>query len=378
MNRVLHLGKYFPPFLGGIEKVAVDLVDGINDDNFSSDILCCDHCLNRNTDHVVEHKKYRLFRAKTYCVVASTPISLDYIILLKKIHSNYDIIHVHLPNPLANLALFLVRPKAKIILHWHSDIVKQQILLKFYSPLLKWLLNRSDKIIATSPKYIDESSFLPFYRNKTLSIPIGIDIGDIPCDHMLVQAIKNKYPDNIIVFSLGRLVYYKGFEVLIEAIASIRQKVIVLIGGTGAEFEALKAKINNLQLENKVMLLGNIPFKELGAYYAACDIFCLPSIAPSEAFGVVQIEAMGFGKPVISCNIYGSGVSWVNRNMISGVTVTPSDSKELSDAIVRLSTDKELHAKLSDGALKRYKDKFQKIQMISNTRQLYCSTLIGH
>ena len=332
-------------------------------------------CSNHNKGNAFSEIPYKTYRSHTFKVIASTPLSCSLITTLRKIQDNYDIIHVHLPNPMANLAIFLTQPKAKIILHWHSDIIKQKSLLILYSPLQSWLLKRADKIVITTPTYLEESNTLKKYKNKITCIPIGIDSQELSIDRNTLNVLKNKYQGNKIVFSLGRLVYYKGFEYLIDAARFLPNDIIILIAGIGELKEKLQDQIFNHNLQNKVKLLGKIPFEELGAYYELCDIFCLPSTERSEAFGVVQIEAMAFEKPIISTSIQGSGVDWVNLNDVSGIIVPPKDANKLAETIIELLTNEKKYQQLSVGAKKRYEEVFTKDKMVDSFKSLYLEIL---
>ncbi|WP_454985460.1 glycosyltransferase [Capnocytophaga gingivalis] len=369
--KILHIGKYYPPYFGGIEKVNYDIVEGLNMNGVQTDVLCSNH----NKGNAFSEVPYKTYRTHTLKFIASTPLSYSIITTLKKIQDNYDIIHVHLPNPMANLAIFITRPKAKIILHWHSDIINQKNLLKLYSPLQAWLLKRANKIVITTPTYLEGSDTLKKYKNKIVCIPIGIDNKELFIDQNTLNNLKNKYKGYKIIFSLGRLVYYKGFEYLIEAARSLPNDIIILIAGIGELKEKLQQQISKHNLQDRVKLLGKIPFKELGAYYQLCDIFCLPSTERSEAFGVVQIEAMAFGKPIISTSIKGSGVDWVNLNDVSGIIVPPKDTNKLAEAVTALLTDEEKYQWLSIGAKKRYEEEFTKDKMVNSFKNLYLEIL---
>ena len=137
----------------------------------------------------------------------------------------------------------------------------------------------------------------------------------------------------------------------------------------------MQDQIFNHNLQNKVKLLGKIPFEELGAYYELCDIFCLPSTERSEAFGVVQIEAMAFEKPIISTSIQGSGVDWVNLNDVSGIIVPPKDANKLAETIIELLTNEKKYQQLSVGAKKRYEEVFTKDKMVDSFKSLYLEIL---
>ena len=208
---------------------------------------------------------------------------------LRKINKEYDIIHIHHPDPMACLALFLSGYKGPVVLHWHSDILKQKMLLKLYSPLQNWLLRRAKVIVGTTPVYVQESPFLENIQRKVISVPIGIDeMKPVPGR---VAQIKERYAGKKIIFSLGRLVEYKGYEYLIKASQKLNDDYIILIGGKGPLQEYLQSLIDELGVRKKVKLLGFIDDKDLPDYFGACDLFCLSSIWKTEAFGIVQIEA---------------------------------------------------------------------------------------
>ena len=204
------------------------------------------------------------------------------------------------------------------------------MLLRLYTPLQNWLLRRAKVIVGTTPVYVKESPFLENIQRKVTSIPIGIDeMKPIP---ERVAQIKERYAGKKIIFSLGRLVEYKGYEYLIQAARRLTDDYVILIGGRGPLQEYLQALIDELGVADRVKLLGFIEDDDLPDYFGACDLFCLSSILKTEAFGIVQIEAMSCGKPVIAMNIPESGVSWVNISSFSGINVKTHSSPPLSAA----------------------------------------------
>ena len=232
-------------------------------------------------------------------------ISPGMISTLRKICREYDIIHVHHPDPMACLALLCSGYKGRVLLHWHSDIQKQKMLLRLYRPLQDWLLRRAEIVVGTSPVYLAESPYLKKVQDKTVCLPIGVE--PMRPAEKEVEAIQKKYRGKKIVFSLGRLVHYKGYRFLVEAARYLDGSYIILIGGTGVLKEELQAEIETLGLQKRVELLGRVSDEELPAYYGACKVFCLSSVQKTEAFGIVQIEAMSCGKPVVATDIPGSG-----------------------------------------------------------------------
>jgi len=358
--KILQLGKFYPPDVGGIETAIYNITEELNKRGIKCDVLCSNSKRGYKKEIIDRGSyKYIVYRTKSYGKIASTSITPQMIFKLKEIIDNYDIIHLHHPDPMANFALFLVNPKKqKIVIHWHSDIIKQKFALKFYRPLLNWMLKKADVIIGTSPKYIKESEQLKDFKNKCIAIPLGIKKEDLKVDKEKIKEIKKKFENKKIIFSLGRFIYYKGFEYLIESSKYLPDNYVIIIGGDGELRKKYEKLIMNNNLLNKVFLIGKIPQTHLGSYYKACDLFCLPSIEKSEAFGLVIVEAMSFGKPVVATNIKGSGVSWVNQNGVTGLNVEPKNSKALADAIRFICENPEIYIKMSKNALKRFEEKF--------------------
>ena len=365
--RVLQLGKYFPPYVGGIETIIFNLTEELNKRGIKTDVLCSNFkkYYKKETD-----RGYIVYKTKRYGELLSTPITPQLIFKLKKIISDYDIIHVHHPNPIANLALFFAKPKEqKIVLHWHSDIIKQKLTLKLYLPLLKWLVKKANIILATNPQIIKHSSILKLNQEKCIIIPLGTVKPKI--NNHIFSSLKKFHKNKKIIFSLGRFVYYKGFEYLIESAKYLTNDIIILIGGSGplkAKYEKLIRKYN---FKDKVHLIGKIPSQNLGSYYKACDLFCLPSIEKSEAFGLVMVEAMSFGKPVVATKIEGSGVSWVNQHQITGLNVPPKNPKALAEAFTYILENENVYQQFSRNALKRYETEFTLEKMIDRVINVY-------
>ena len=182
--------------------------------------------------------------------------------------------------------------------------------------------------------------------------------------------IRKTYEGKKIVFTMGRLVPYKGYGYLIESAKYLDDSWMILIGGSGPMKDELQSAIDAGGLASKVKLLGRVPDDKVSAYYTACDIFCLSSIMKTEAFGIVQIEAMSLGRPVVATKIPGSGVSWVNDDGVSGVNVEPRDPEALANAFCEITSSQEKYRKYSDGALARFNSLFTSDVMI--TRQLTC------
>lgn len=365
--KILEIGKFYP-IRGGVEKVMYDLTEGLSDMGVACDMLCA--TTENHPGGIIQlNSKGRIIAIPTKIKLAATTIAPAMINWMRKNAHLYDIIHIHHPDPMAALSLFLSGYKGKVVLHWHSDIVKQKTLLKFYEPLQKWLIRRSDIILGTSPVYVEHSPFLRKEQDKVSYLPIGVS--PMPTDEQSVTELREQYQGKKIVFTLGRLVKYKGYEYLIQAAQYLKDDVVVLIGGIGPEKNKLQQLIDTLHLSDKVKLLGFIHEKQMAKYFHGCHLFCLSSIMKTEAFGIVQIEAMSCAKPIVSTHIEGSGVSWVNADNISGLVVPICDVVQLAEAISRILDDKVLYQKLSEGAQKRYEQEFTLSEVVVRCKAIF-------
>ena len=355
--RVLQLGKFYP-ILGGVEKVMWELTEGLGRAGIDCDMLCAG-----NTSQIIPINEHaRCICIKALFKAAATMISPVMITYLRRHCAEYDIIHIHHPDPMAVLALRLSGYKGKVVLHWHSDILKQRILLKFYLPLQNWVVNRANTIVGTSPVYVQESPYLQGVQDKLTYLPIGVDP---------LPEVKTEPGEYITVFSLGRLVGYKGYKYLVEAAKYLPDNYRIVIGGEGPLKQELQEQIKAEGLETKVSLLGRVPQEKLPELFASCSVFCLSSIWKTEAFGIVQIEAMSCGKPVVATRIPRSGVPWVNEHGCSGLNVEPCDAKALADAIMQVTSDPDTYQRFCKGARDRYRALFTKQAMIENCIEIY-------
>lgn len=369
--KILQLGKFYP-IHGGVEQVMYWLAKGFSTKGIHCDMLAASS--DNKDDDVVLNDKCTIFKAKTLFKAKATMFSWAMITKLRKIKNDYDIIHVHHPDPMACAALFFSGYKGKVILHWHSDILKQRILFIAYKPWQNWLIRRSDLILCTTPTYLTSSEHLVNAADKGKVLPIGTN--QLQADSLVTQQIRERYNHKKIIFSLGRLVGYKGFEYLIDAAKYLSDDYVIVIGGRGPLKNDLKEQIRRNHLENKVHLVGLIPNKELASYYDAAKLFCLSSIEKTEAFAIVQIEAMSRKKPVVATNIPGSGVAWVNQHEYSGLNVEIKNPQQLAQAIQQICDDEEIYQQYSARAYQRFLDNFTMDKMISSC-ETYYNTLLS-
>jgi glycosyltransferase involved in cell wall biosynthesis len=330
-------------------------------------------CANTGPRSVLERSAggYAVCRAASYGTVLSTSVAPALAWHLARLAGRHDILHVHMPDPAAALALWLVRPRARLVLHWHSDVIRQRAALRLYAPLQNWLLARADAVIATSEPYAQASDALQPWRAKVQVIPIGISDNAASAQAVEAAAIRRQVRQRRIVFALGRMTYYKGFEVLIDAATRLPDDVAVLIGGDGELFDHYRHLVAARGLAGKVQLLGHIPDAQLPSHFEACDVFCMPSTVRAEAYGVAMLEAMVMAKPIVATDIAGSAVPWVNVHGRTGLNVAVGDSAALADALMAMLDDPARRAEFGRQARQRYLDNFTAALMTQRTLALY-------
>ena len=376
LMRILQLGKFYP-IRGGVEKVMWDLTRGLAAEGHTCDMLCASYDGAKEVqilrfaqnDKKAQNDKGRCIVLPCRHQAAGTMLCPQMIGWLRRHASEYDLIHVHHPDPMACLALRLSGYKGRVILHWHSDILKQKAILAAYKPLQSWLIRRAERIVGTTPVYVAQSQALQGVQEKVTYVPIGID--PIVYDPEKATEIQARYPGKKIIYSLGRLVPYKGYTYLIQAGQYLPDDYIILIGGKGPLQESLQAEINSLHLQEKVKLLGFVADEDHAALYGAAKVFVMSSVMKTEAFGIVQIEAMSTGTPVVATKIPESGVSWVNEDGVSGLNVEPGDPKALAEAIRTICEDPERYKCYSEQAQVRFSRLFAYSNMIDKIVRLY-------
>lgn len=369
--RVLHFGRFYNDRFGGIERHVHTLLNALAGKVEIDNLVAND--LSRQ--EIIQHQGFRIIKAPAYGVVAGVALSPSMIGLARKLHTDnpYDIIHLHLPDPLSHLIANCLPLPVKVVATWHSDVVRQRQLLKFYQPFMNhFLRQRVDAVIAATPAHFAASTQLDALdTHKRHVIHYGLDFSAFDTTSVKTHAsqIRAAHPGKFILFAVGRHVYYKGFPLLIDAMRNVENAVLIL-GGSGPLSEDLRRQVLHTGLADKVFLPGRIPDEDLPAYYHAADVFCMPSIERSEAFGIVQLEAMACGKPVICCEL-NNGVTYVNQHMKTGLVVPARDVVALQQAIITLQHSDTLRNLLGEQARERAHTLFSAKQMASDTLALY-------
>jgi len=373
--KTLQISKFYPPVMGGIESVAFELTEGLNRRGVETDVLCAH--TGPSTLRERSPAGYQIVRAGSLGKLLSTSMSLAMLREARRMFRDYDVIHVQMPDPMAALALWFARPQARIVLHWQSDVINQRRALKLYEPLQTWLLRRADAVIATTPQYAEASPSLRAWKSKVEVIPIGITPIDSRGAADKARALRERFGGRKIVFSLGRMTYYKGFDVLIDAARLLPADAVVVAGGGGELLQTYRERVAAAGLAGRIEFVGRIPDEDLPGYFEAASVFCLSSIVRAEAYGVVLLEAMAMGKPIVTTDIPGSGVPWVNQHEITGLNVPVGESRAMATALTRILEDDTLAARFGEAGKQRFLTHLTAEAMVARTLSLYQRLLTG-
>lgn len=355
--RVLHVGKFYPPFAGGMEYFLADLIGA--QQALGLEVAALVHHEDpgwRGSGPTMGDRPPLIYRVPCLGRVLYVPLSPSFPGWLNRIIRNFapDLLHLHLPNTSALTALMLPRARRlPWVVHWHADVVASTIDRRLalayglYRSFEQSLLRRSRAIIVTSPPYLAASQALQAWRERCVTIPLGLDPSRLqsPDTTCLAKALALWGEASLRVLAIGRLTYYKGHEILIRASASLPGVQTLIVGG-GEYRQRLERLIKTLNLCGRVQLTGHLAVAEVAALLGSCDLVCLPSLERTEAFGLVLLEAMGYAKPVVVSDIPGSGAPWLVRRAQNGILTPPGDSQALAIALSDLQAHPERRQQL--------------------------------
>lgn len=363
MLKVLHVYKNYHPVAGGIEGHIRLLCSELAKSGFDVSVLAT-NTTKITTKEVLDGVK--VVKAGPDLTLARTPISWR--LWLEISRTRADLTHLHFPYPFGELGHLLFGKTKNLVVTYHSDIVNQRRLLKLYEPFLWKVLQRADRIIATTPKYVESSPYLKRFEDKCAVVPFGIDVSRFQrAPEPATSETRRRYGAPLLLF-VGKFRYYKGLQYLIEAMKQIPARLLLV--GEGPLEASLRSLVRERGLEDKVCFVGEVGDDELVAFYHACDVFVLPASHRSEAFGIVQLEAMACGKPVI-CTEVGTGTSWVNVHKETGLVVEPANVQALVGAVNLLLDDARLRQRLGDNARGRARREFSKELMVKRIADIY-------
>src|SRR5262245_25526718 len=358
MKRVVHIGKFYPPHPGGMERVleticqaSVGLVD--------SRVLVMNASRETVEDVVAGIPVTRVGTAGS---AGSVHIAPSLVAQLRRAAA--DLIILHEPNPWALLSYALARPRAPLAIWYHSDVVRPALQYAlFYAPIARPAYSRATRFVVSSPALGEHAAALAPYRSRITVIPFGID----PAPWRTPPGASPGQPPCVLF--AGRHVDYKGVDVLLRALASGGGAQAVIVGD-GPKRAAWEQLARDLGLEARVRFTGEVPDAELRRLMHACTAFVLPSVTRAEAFGYVQLEAMAAGKPVISTDVP-SGVSWVNQDGCTGIVVRAGDAGALRLAIDRLTADAALAGRPGAAGRGRVEEEFTLDRLRDRLRRFY-------
>ncbi len=363
--KVLHISKYYYPFSGGTEQIARDAVVALKDvPGCEQLIFAFDHGTpkeSKDSRDVVDG--IDVIRCRCFAKISSQSISMSYGRRLRDAVNEFnpDVVILHYPNPFATSILLKIlkkRPEIKLVTYWHLDIVKQKFLKIFFNGQNRRLIQRSSRIIATSPNYVKGSEWLSSAPDKCVVVPNCINENRLEINDEIVkraEELREEHKGKTVCLAVGRHVEYKGFKHLIEASKYLDDSFIIGITGKGPLTDELKAQAGG---DKKVNFLGLVSDVDLRAWLMTCDIFCFPSVTKNEAFGLALAEGMYFGHPAVTFTIEGSGVNYVSLDGVTGIECPNADSKAFAEALKTLSEDEELRRKYGEAARQRVIDNF--------------------
>ncbi len=375
--RVLHVGKYYPPAPGGIESFTAVLAQA--QVAGGDEVVVLAHAAERrwrttqrDDGAVIVHEVGRLGQLAYAPLSPAFPLQLQYCIARYR----PDVLHIHVPNTSAFVALLV--PAARRlpwIVHWHADIPLDsgsrtlRLAYPFYRPWEQALLRRADAVIATSTAYRDASHALTRWRAKTVVVPLALgDAGTPEIGAPLWPVGKRR------LLAVGRLSHYKGFEVLLDSVATLPDVALLLIGA-GERETALREHIQRRGLHDRVHMTGQVDDTFLQRAYAQAEIFCLPSLDRAEAFGMVLLEAMRAGLPCVASAIPGSGVGEVVTAGQTGLLVPPGDATALAAALSTLNADANLRERLGQAGRLRWHEHYRPAAVNAATRAVYVQAM---
>lgn len=359
MLNVLQISTFFTEH-GGVEKSVADLSYGLASKQHNVRVLCTVHGRG-NTDRI---NGVQVESVGSVLTLAGRPLSCFF---PKALSNQYaDVAHYHLPCPIAVFSAPVARPRATVqVATWHHDLVRHKLFNKTMQPFMERFLRELDAIFVTAPALIESTPILQRFRNKCRVVPLGIAHERFSTlDHNGVLDAREKFGAPLILY-VGRLVYYKGCEVLINAIKDVPGANLIMVGSGPLE-PKLRQLIHEQNLQHRVHLLGRQSDDSLRTLFQACDFFVLPSTLPTECFGLVQVEAMLCGKPVINTDLP-TGVPWVSVHEETGLTVQPSDPVALARAIRTLMDKPEFRKELGVRARIRAQEMFTLDKHLANS-----------
>jgi glycosyltransferase involved in cell wall biosynthesis len=371
--KIVHVFKdCYPPITGGIEQ-HINLLCRKLARNFAREVDVTVLAPSRSVHRMEEQREgVRIIRVPEFGRYMSVPLCPTAPIELHRLRP--EIVHLHFPNPMGDITLFLSASKVPFVVTYHADIIKQKLFLPAYQPFMRLIFKKARRIIFSARENMSSFSLRSEHRDKCVVVPFGVDIEAFALrDREAIEAdeMRLQLGGQIVLF-VGAVRYYKGLDVLLNAMPKVHGRLIV--AGRGTESEALKKIADDLAVNEKVVFCGEVSPSRLRILLNAADIFVLPSINRCETFGMAQLEAMACSKPVVSTDLP-TGVQSVNRNGITGLVVPPGEPNALANALNHLLSNPGLRAEFGNAARRRIEREFNVDRMASKTLEIYREVL---
>jgi len=369
LPHIVHLCKYYPPLWWGGVPCYVQLAVQELSRYYRVTVLSANSGWKRSEE---SRGNLRVIRVPRVTEIRSTTICPT--LPWELVRLRPDVIHLHFPDPMAHLAYAAARVSGKLVITWHGDISRQWFLLHLYRPFLRWIFRSADRIIVSSPAFRDGSRLLEGFRERCTVIPFGIDVERFRLNEAVErtrEVLRQRFGERVVLF-VGRLHEQKGLDYLLRAMVGLNARLVLV--GTGYMERTLRRLAVELGLGDRVAFEGELPPSEIVPYLYLCSLLVLPSVNTGESFGLVQLEAMACGKPVVSTNIP-TGVPWVNQHGRTGLVVPPRDPDALRSAIRQLLDDPSLRQNLGEAGRKRVESQFTLEQHIRQILNVYATVL---
>ncbi len=374
--RPLHFGKLLPPPYGGFEGHIDALLRSLLP-TVQGTLIATGNPADASVR--AAEFPYRVIAERAYGHFASVPLAPGIVGAARRelTSGRSNLLHLHAPNPLGDLTGLTSSGNVPVVMSWHSDVVRQRSLLRFYGPIQRRTIDRADRIVVATPKHFTSSAQLQRrgVEQKIRVVPYGLDFDGLDPDRLdpaTMERLDRFASDRPVLLTVGRHVYYKGYEFLLAAVARMRSEAVLIAVGTGPLSESLKRQAVELGIADRVLFLGQVNQAALVAAHHRCDVFTLPSIEPSEAFGIASAEAMACGKPTVVCEL-DNGVNHVNQAGLTSLTVPPRDVSALADALDTLLLDVALRERMGREASRWVREQFSTEAMREGTLAVYRS-----
>jgi len=369
--RILHCYKtFFPEVIGGIPQIIAALAKGMEPRSTTAVLTA----RSRGFHRCYKSENIEVEAVTSFGTILSMPIAPSFPIVLRARARHFDVVALHAPFPLNDLGIIYGRRKPAVVIHWHSEIIGQRDLVPIVAPFIRLALARAERIIVSDRSMLESSEFLRPHASKCVVIPFGVDLDYwqtlAPEQKRRVETLRTAHPRLIV--ANGRLVPYKGFDVLIDAMSRIDAQLVII--GDGPLGNALRETARRRGVDDRVVLTGPVPADELKVYLHAAGVFAFPSVSCAETFGISQIEAMAVGLPIVNTAL-ATGVPSVARHGTEALTVPPRDPDELAASLSRLLDDPDLARRLGNAGRLRARNEYAEASFINRVEQLYADAV---